>query len=90
MKREQLIDEIKNYKNREVIFNFYQNEELEKREYVKFETIKIENEKLICIKNNQTVFELFVPNYACFQNEATFSRFYSISYEEYLIEIFFM
>ncbi|MDR6998295.1 hypothetical protein [Neobacillus niacini] len=81
--------EITNFHHRQVVVNTYVDEELVNRDGFVFDSVHLENDSLLFIKDAKTLFRIDSLTGMILKKEAIFKNYYSLNGENKKIEIYF-
>lgn len=80
---------LKKYANQQVVINFYDDEELVKRDGIFFNRIEVTKHHLKFIREEQCELSLSIINYPTFQVNDNFKNYYTLLNESSYIDIYF-
>lgn len=84
-----MLKDISKYRNRQVIINEYEDEELIRRDGFMFEDILVESSRILFLKNTLFIYEFVLLNNHIVRKDKTFPNFYVIESGSNRTEIYF-
>lgn len=83
------LDRLKQYKNRQVVVNFYEDEILTDREGLHFEWLEIQGNHLVFLKGKTVAFKVKWDDYDEFVVMGVFKNYYTLRKAQKVVEIYF-
>lgn len=84
-----ILSRLTNYQNQQVILNYYQDDLLQDRDGFNIQTIKLENNQLIFIKQNGKNITINLKTYPKIQINPDFQNYYTLQNNTDRLEIYF-
>ncbi|MGX6445026.1 hypothetical protein ACWM35_17580 [Neobacillus sp. K501] len=84
-----ILSRLTNYQNQQVILNYYQDDLLQDRDGFNTQTIKLENNQLIFIKQNGKNITINLKTYPKIQINPDFQNYYTLQNNTDRLEIYF-
>ena len=83
------IEVLKNYKDRQVVINQYEDEELVNKDGYFIDYIQIKNNRIELIKNNEPIYSIDLNFFSSFKILEDHHNYFSVSGKNKKLEIYF-
>jgi hypothetical protein len=84
-----LLNDLVKYKDRQTVINEYRDEELAKRSAFHFDTIKMNHNSILFVKECNTLLQIDLPSHSTIKKDSQFPNFYVLEWDLTVIEVYF-